>query len=179
MNCSEVFRKICKINKISNQGIDEIEIEAVVENYGRFQFDGDTAPPITYPDLDPVPVPPNVTGLRIVSWNPLNRQIIVEWDASANPTASSYLTEYGYDGVNWISAGSSSSTTKAFLLPAEVDYLTIPILISVTGLNAEGYGDRTVISERVDTPDLLVDDETPYNELEIANTNGIPIKLKS
>ena len=31
---------ICKINKISNQGIDEIEIEAVVENYGRFQFDG-------------------------------------------------------------------------------------------------------------------------------------------
>ena len=170
---------ICKINKISNQGIDEIEIEAVVENYGRFQFDGDTAPPITYPDLEPVPVPPNVTGLRIVSWNPLNRQIIVEWDASTNPTASSYLTEYGYDGVNWISAGSSSSTTKAFLLPAEVDYLTIPILISVTGLNAEGYGDRTVISERVDTPDLLVDDETPYNELEIANTNGIPIKLKS
>lgn len=170
---------ICKINKVSNQGIDEIEIEAVVENYGRFQFDGDTAPPITYPDLDPVPVPPNVVNLHLLAWSLVSRLVTVEWDASTNPTATSYLVEYGYDGVNWTSAGSTTQTSRAFTIPAGIDYLTTPILISVTGLNSQGYGDRTVISERIDTPNLLVDDETPYNELEIESTNGIPIKLKS
>ena len=171
---------LCKVNKVSNQGIDDIEIEAVVENYGRFQFDDDVAPEITYPVLLPIPVPANVVGLRQTLWTPASRTVKVEWLASTNPTADSYFVEYGIDGVGWNSAGSTSSLFRNFILPASIDVLEQQLFISVRALNSEGYGERSVIAPRADTPDFLVDDDTPdYNQLEVENLGGEPIKIKS
>ena len=128
----------------------------------------------------PIPVPANVVGLRQTLWTPASRTVKVEWLASTNPTADSYFVEYGIDGVGWNSAGSTSSLFRNFILPASIDVLEQQLFISVRALNSEGYGERSVIAPRADTPDFLVDDDTPdYNQLEVENLGGEPIKIKS
>lgn len=43
---------LCRITKVQNNGLDKIQISAVVENYKRFIYDGFDPNNITYPDLD-------------------------------------------------------------------------------------------------------------------------------
>ena len=42
---------LCRITKTQNNGLDKINIEAVVENYNRFEYDGFDPSDITYPPL--------------------------------------------------------------------------------------------------------------------------------
>ena len=172
---------LCKINKITYEGVDEISIEAVVENYGRFQFDNVTAPPITYPTLLPIPTPPFVNNVILTGYTDATRTVAFSWDASTNPTANSYEYGYSYDGVTWTNTGTTTGVNGSISLPAIPDPSLTSILIGVRGNNAEGYGEYGLPeTSRVDAPISLVDDNlTDPASLQLPTTDGSTILLKS
>ena len=152
---------LCKINKVISNSYDKMTIECVVENFGRFEKDAVSAPPIYYEPLAPIPVAPIVTNLQQTSYTEGTRLVTFSWDAAA--TASSYLVEYSLDGETFIQISNNfSSTNSAFIVPADHDILNEEVMLSVAAnITGGDTGQKTTISVRVDAPTTLSDSESP------------------
>lgn len=160
---------LCKISKVSTVGYDKLQIEAVVENFGRFAQDGDPAPPVYREPLIDIPLPPDMTGLEATGWNELTRVVSFQFDSNAD--ADSYRTQYSLDsGATWIVISSNTTaTTGSFTVPSDFDVVEDQIFLSVESYKATsvaGYGEPLVIAFRADAPILLADDEATPNELQ-------------
>lgn len=160
---------LCKISKVATVGYDKLQIECVVENFGRFAQDAVTAPPIYREPLVPIPLPPDMTGLEATGWNESTRVVSFQFDS--NSDADYYRTQYSLDdGETWIIISSNTTqTTGSFTVPSDFDVVEDQIFLSVEGYKATsiaGYGDPLVIAFRADAPILLTDDETTPNELQ-------------
>lgn len=160
---------LCKISKVSTIGYDKLQIECVVENFGRFAQDENAAPPIYREPLTPIPLPPDMSGLQATSWNDITREVGFEFDANAE--ADYYRTQYSIDnGETWTVINSNTtSTTGSFILTTNFDEVENELFLSVEGYKATsvaGYGEPLIIAFRADAPILLADDEATPNELQ-------------
>ena len=164
---------LCKISKVSNSGYDQLEIECVVENFGRFANDAVTAPPIYREPLLTIPLAPDMSGLEATAWNPVSRTVSFQFDAV--PAADAYRTAYSLDqGENWVTISASTQlTTGSFVLPSDFDEVNEETYLKVEGQEVgavEPWGDPLIIAFRADAPILLADDEVTPNELQDANS---------
>ena len=160
---------LCKISKVSTVGYDKLQIECVVENFGRFAQDAVSAPPIYREPLLAIPLPPDMTGLEPTGWNETTRVVSFKFDPVSG--ADGYRTAYSLDqGETWITISSQTNlTTGSFTLPSDFDEATNETFLKVEGKETQSvaqWGDPLVIAFRADAPILLTDDETTPNELQ-------------
>lgn len=111
--------KLCRIVKVANAGQDDIEITAVVENYGRFNNDNVPPPVITYPPLTARNSVNGVVSGTIVDVFMQNGiQPRVEVAVVMEPGDTTNIDwYYSNDGFNWTFYGYGSSNPMQVLLP--------------------------------------------------------------
>jgi hypothetical protein len=156
---------LCKVSKVTANSFDKLSVECVVENFGRFEKDGNTAPPLYYEPLVPVVIAPVVTGLTQTGYNQTTRVATYSWDVATN--AISYLVEYSIDGDEYIEISNNfNSTSSSFTVPLEIDVTQTDIIFAVSSnISGGNTSERSTIGGRVDAPTVLADSDNPSNIL--------------
>lgn len=130
---SDSWAKFCKVAGISPAGGEEIEVQCV--NYAPvvFDYDNDSAPPLTSgtTPLGPNPLP-LVLDLTVTAFSWTLTQVQLSWTPDA--AAIFYIVQISYDNVNWSNIANVS--TASYVLSVTPGYLYIRVAGVNVGMGA-------------------------------------------
>jgi len=116
--------KLCRIAKVVNSGIDEIEITATIENYGRFSNDLVPSPPIIYPPVQPKAIVNPTEEIQVISiarfpygdpgWRITFRALQEDGDSPSADYAFSFDGGNSYEPYTYTSGGTFTTTVTTW-----------------------------------------------------------------